>query len=388
MPHTNRPRIIYMKRLFHAASGMPHQAEEVESMSQALQGWQAAVHEYVKQASQAEIEQRTSALLPYVADRDHLGRVDKRLARLQERDVMRGAWPSRHESAAKLLEVRENGKEVHVTLRKHLKRTLEQSRTAYVEERFETDRLWLAEDGGRWTIVRIEPDVPERRPRFGAGAVAETNSMREHASAARHHRPHAFRSRDYGKLVAMPYINDAILPNFHSRRFSEPYRRDQVVAYADRWWNEPNPAYENFEVNCTNYVSQCVFAGHAPMNYTDRRDSGWWYKGRSGGQELWSYSWAVSNAFEAYLAAPHAEGMRATAVEQPRELQLGDVITYDWDGDGRYQHSTVVTAFDRQGMPLVNANTVSSRHRYWDYRDSYAWTDRTRYRFFHIADDF
>jgi len=124
------------------------------------------------------------------------------------------------------------------------------------------------------------------------------------------------------------------------------------------------------------------------MNYTDRRHLGWWYKGRSGGQELWSYSWSVSNALEAYLAAPRSAGMRATLVEHPWELQLGDVIAYDWDGDGRYQHSTVVTAFDRQGMPLVNANTVSSRHRYWDYRDSYAWTDRTRYRFFHIADEF
>lgn len=25
---------------------------------------------------------------------------------------------------------------------------------------------------------------------------------------------------------------------------------------------------------------------------------------------------------------------------------LGDVIFYDWDGDGSFQHSTIVTAFD------------------------------------------
>ncbi|MMZ62195.1 putative amidase domain protein [compost metagenome] len=76
----------------------------------------------------------------------------------------------------------------------------------------------------------------------------------------------------------------------------------------------------------------------------------------------------------------------AVPVERPEQLMLGDVISYDWDGDGTFQHSTIVTAFDAGGMPLVNAHTVNARHRYWDYRDSYAWTDRTVYRFYHIAD--
>lgn len=61
---------------------------------------------------------------------------------------------------------------------------------------------------------------------------------------------------------------------------------------------------------------------------------------------------------------------------------MGDVIIYDWDGDGSYQHSTIVTAFDAGGMPLVNAHTTPSKHRYWDYRNSYAWSENTVYRFF------
>ncbi|MNV85876.1 putative amidase domain protein [compost metagenome] len=76
----------------------------------------------------------------------------------------------------------------------------------------------------------------------------------------------------------------------------------------------------------------------------------------------------------------------AVPVERPEQLMLGDVISYDWDGDGTFQHSTIVTAFGAGGMPLVNAHTVNARHRYWDYQDSYAWTDRTVYRFYHIAD--
>jgi hypothetical protein len=80
--------------------------------------------------------------------------------------------------------------------------------------------------------------------------------------------------------------------------------------------------------------------------------------------------------------------MRAEIVGDPLELTIGDVISYDWDGTGRFQHSTIVAATAADGMPLVNAHTVESYHRYWDYRDSYAWTPQTQYRFFHIVDEF
>ncbi|MNO38835.1 putative amidase domain protein [compost metagenome] len=157
--------------------------------------------------------------------------------------------------------------------------------------------------------------------------------------------------------------------------------------YADRWWDSFNPEFSAFEVDCTNYISQCLFAGGAPINYTGKRESGWWYKGYVGGREAWSFSWSVANALERFLT--HSSGgLRAELVDRPEQLSLGDVITYDWDGDGSFQHSTIVTAFDAGGMPLVNAHTVPSKHRYWDYRDSYAWNENTVYRFFHIADRF
>jgi hypothetical protein len=48
------------------------------------------------------------------------------------------------------------------------------------------------------------------------------------------------------------------------------------------------------------------------------------------------------------------------------------VISYDWDGSGHYGHSAFVTVIDANGMPLVNAHSTDSKHRYWDYRDSHA----------------
>ncbi len=163
------------------------------------------------------------------------------------------------------------------------------------------------------------------------------------------------------------------------------YNRLAAVAYADEWWNKANPRYHHFEVDCTNFVSQCLFAGGIPMNYTNRRESGWWYEGYANGKERWSFSWAVAHSLQTYLLSDQG-GFRADRLQRPAELQLGDVISYDWDGDGRFTHTTIVTAFDSAGSPLVNAHTNDSRHRYWSYRDSYAWTERTQYTFIHIPD--
>ncbi|MFS0726157.1 amidase domain-containing protein [Paenibacillus sp. 1P07SE] len=351
--------------------GKPRSAEK-------LQGWKAAIHEYVKLVNQAEIELDAEPLNRLVDDREHLSRYGTKLDRLREREQRRCAWSGRNETKAQPMRVNEAAHEATLLLRLDQRRSLDQFGHGYVEERSEYERLWLQDHQGRWAIVRIEPLVSERRPRYGSYS---SNAVPYEEERGRQHTDlHVPRSR--------PFVNRNLVLPLATRTQPQRYRRDRAVAYADTWWNKANPEYEEFEVNCTNYISQCLFAGGAPMNYTGRRESGWWYKGRDGGREWWSYSWAVSNAMQALLAAPRREGLRGTLVDRPEQLELGDVILYDWNGDGRYQHSTIVTAFDAERMPLVNANTVSSRHRYWDYRDSYAWTEATRYQMVHLADEF
>jgi hypothetical protein len=99
----------------------------------------------------------------------------------------------------------------------------------------------------------------------------------------------------------------------------------------------------------------------------------------------WSYSWSVAHAFRWYLASSKS-GLRAVEKERAEELMPGDVICYDFQGDGRYDHTTIVVAKDRYGMPLVNAHTTNSRMRYWAYEDSTAYTPNIKYKFFHIID--
>lgn len=165
--------------------------------------------------------------------------------------------------------------------------------------------------------------------------------------------------------------------------YSQPfiYRRREAVQYAERWWNDYNPKYHQFINNCTNFISQCLRAGGAPMVGQPNRSKGWWYSGKN-----WSYSWAVANTFRWYLSGARS-GLRGTEVQTAAELMPGDVICYDFDGDGRWQHSTIVVAKDEFGEPLVNAQTTNSRMRYWNYEDSTAWTPNIQYKFFRIADD-
>ncbi|MGN7456646.1 amidase domain-containing protein [Paenibacillus pasadenensis] len=352
-----------------------------ERRSEPPAGWRGAVQQYVQACNQAEVELRDSALAGIMTDADHRLRLLHRLQRQRERAEERDLLTSQCETRAALVKVNESGAEVSVVLQLHLKRHVQHKGRQYTEERIERERIWLAPAGadGSWRLTRVEPLVGERRPRYGHAAA--DSALAEHRSYG-----NGGGSGIQPPGAPRPFLNYGVVPRINTRSRASRYRRELVAAYADQWWNEPNPAYEEFEVNCTNYVSQCVFAGEAPMNYTGKRESGWWYKGRTGGQEQWSYSWAVSNAFQLYLSFPRSSGMRATPVESAAELELGDVITYDWNGDGRFQHTTVVTAFDGDGMPLVNANTVPSRHRYWDYKDSYAWTEQTRYRFYHLSD--
>lgn len=167
------------------------------------------------------------------------------------------------------------------------------------------------------------------------------------------------------------------------RNKDSSYRYDRMAAvqYAERWWNSTNPKYKNFDVNCTNFISQCLHAGGAQMRGYPNRSSGWWMQNNN-----WSYSWSVANAMKNFLAQSQT-GLRAERVESPDKLMPGDVICYDFQGDGRFDHTTFVVAKDDENMPLVNAQTYNSRMRYWAYEDSTAYTPNIKYAFFRILDD-
>ncbi len=337
------------------------------------QQWKQSLYVYVDQLNRGRVEPKSEPRRAAVKDPRFLVEQGERSRRLAEWYNQRGITPLRGETGVRTLRtVRQTPSEVVAEVALHSALYYEKGGLNHREDTIETERLTFVRDGDGWEIAAVERSIPER------------------SSVRRAEVEPSGRFSKWGEVIpapqpSQPLLNQNIFGGIAGSR-EVRYRREEAAAYADRWWKDGNPEFETFDVDCTNYVSQCLFAGEAPINYTGKRETGWWYKGFNGTQEWWSYSWAVSDSLQRYLSGSRSHGLRAEVVERPEQLMLGDVIQYDWDGDGLYQHSTIVTAFDAGGMPLVNARTVSSRHRYWDYRDSYAWTDRTVYRFFHIND--
>jgi hypothetical protein len=240
------------------------------------------------------------------------------------------------------------------------------------------------------------------------GKILNKTSDKESSSVTYQvHFQYLFRQRDHLymeeeiELRRAEFYKDTLVKDTEINQFTNPnitfpldaddendvrvqYRYDRLkaVQYAERWWNDYNPAYVEIEENdCTNFISQCLNAGGAPMRGYPNRGNGWWIRGKT-----WSWSWTVAHALRLYLGNSKV-GLRAKEVSRPDQLMLGDIICYDFEGDGRFNHNTIVTAYDYYGMPLVNAHTYNSRHRYWAYEDSTAYTPNIKYKFFSIVDD-
>ncbi len=142
------------------------------------------------------------------------------------------------------------------------------------------------------------------------------------------------------------------------------YNRERAVAYARKWAFRRNPAYYNFDLlggDCTNFASQCLFAGLGIMNYTP--DLGWFYRSLASRAAAWTgveyfYNFLIANATGMGVgdgAGPFAEEVNVS------ELQIGDFIQLGRD-TGDFYHTPVVVGFN--GVePLLAAHTYDAFDR-------------------------
>ena len=132
------------------------------------------------------------------------------------------------------------------------------------------------------------------------------------------------------------------------------YNRKKAALYARRWAFGRNPDYYDFERlggDCTNFISQCLFAGCGVMNYTPV--FGWYYRSANDRTASWTgveflYNFLTANDG----AGPYAE-------ESPLErLQIGDVIQLGRIG-GDFYHSLLAVGFFGN-VPLVATHTFDA----------------------------
>ena len=128
------------------------------------------------------------------------------------------------------------------------------------------------------------------------------------------------------------------------------YNREKTVEYAKKWAMSRNPEYYNFDLlggDCTNFTSQCLYAGIGIMNFT--RDTGWYYISLSNR----AAAWTGADFFQSFLLSNRGEGPIASSREI-HQLDIGDFISLN--NGAEYYHTLVVVGF-RESVPLVAAHS-------------------------------
>lgn len=151
----------------------------------------------------------------------------------------------------------------------------------------------------------------------------------------------------------------------------DTYNRAAAVIYAKKWALLRNPRFYDFEDiggDCTNFASQCIFAGAGVMNYTP--ETGWYY--------ISSYnrtpSWTGVEYLYSFLTTNQSVGPFGH-VSEYLEAQIGDIVQLGRP-NGEFYHTLVITA-TRPDI-LVSAHTIDALNR------PLASYNAAFYRFIHI----
>lgn len=154
-----------------------------------------------------------------------------------------------------------------------------------------------------------------------------------------------------------------------------PYERIKATEYAKKWAYFRNPEYYDFDGiggDCTNFASQCLYAGCNSMNYPN-----WYYYDINDR----SPSWAGVEFLYDFLVKNNGLGPRGekTGIES---VKMGDLVQLSFDGV-RFSHTPVVVSAGADALPaelMLAAHSVDAACR---PLDSYSFK---KVRFIHITD--
>ena len=135
----------------------------------------------------------------------------------------------------------------------------------------------------------------------------------------------------------------------------QPYDRQAAVSYAHRWAYHRNPDFYNFDElggDCTNFASQCLYAGTGVMNYTPT--FGWYYNSQYSRAPAWTGVPFFYNFLTRKKEGPGPVGVE-TSME---EVQPGDFVQLRFVS-GPFAHNPVIVAV---GSPISLDNILVAAH--------------------------
>ena len=143
-----------------------------------------------------------------------------------------------------------------------------------------------------------------------------------------------------------------------------PYDRNAVLAYARTWAYSRNPAYYDFSAiggDCTNFASQCLFAGCGVMNYTP--ELGWYYRSLNDRAPAWTgveyfYRFLTANADGNGVG--NGEGPFAVEVGIDK-VEIGDFVQLGRAEDDFYHTLVIMEMSDTEITVAAHTNDAFLR---------------------------
>lgn len=150
--------------------------------------------------------------------------------------------------------------------------------------------------------------------------------------------------------------------------------------YANTWWNGRNSAWNNFDHNCTNFVSQALKSGGA-RPFDESGSYQWWMKKNWLGQWTWRKEWTVANDFFNYIVHDtsyrfignydHVSGGWPAPPSYNSGFKLADFTSFDWTKNGIFNHTNIITVLNGDDPnssysgTLANQHTSNRKHAIW-----------------------
>lgn len=188
-----------------------------------------------------------------------------------------------------------------------------------------------------------------------------------------------------GILTVMMVLPWLLLPaSANSEVYEHPYSPHAAIAYAEQYAYNSNPEYGKIyvadnngyavEEDCTFFLSQCLFAGGLPeSDGWNRNNTSLWiepHKTRDG-LLCWIRKGYLNEGFKTFVNAGRLNQYLANQgyyVEKNVNISgnalsisvlhpsAGDILQYDWDGDGTIDHSVLYCGIV-DGEPRYTAHT-------------------------------
>lgn len=156
---------------------------------------------------------------------------------------------------------------------------------------------------------------------------------------------------------------------------STSYNRANAVDYAKKWAYFRNPNYYDFSElggDCTNFASQCIYAGCEEMNYP-----AWYYYDSNDRSQSWTgveflYDFLIKNRG----VGPRGEEASVT------QIKRGDLVQLSFSGE-RFEHTPFIVEADSPAEPSKIYVAAHSNDAACRPLDSYKFK---KIRFIHIKD--